>query len=353
MKSHYALGCYTDRPGLKLSGKGISLLELDENVGTLTEQSFFKDVINPSYLHYNQEDKLLLSATENGKGTGCLSSFCLSTSHGLESFSHIEGPGRSNCHINRDPERDLAFVASYKDGRLKVYSMKEGLFLENILDYPYSGKGPNEARQEQSHAHQAVLSPNNQFLYVADLGSDTLWIHDLNRIEEAPRGVKTSPGVGPRHMVFHPQSNRLYVVCELIPTLLVYEWNETDGKLTLLQKSRTVEEADLSIAQPSGIKIHPSGQTLVLANRFSDTITIFKLNKETGLAENRDIIESRGTHCRDLEFSPSGRWLMLAHQESCDIQLCQFDENLGQPTGDWGESFETGSPTCLVSLTSV
>ncbi|MDC7224740.1 MAG: beta-propeller fold lactonase family protein [Spirochaetales bacterium] len=352
MISPYALGCYTDRPGLKNPGKGLALLELDEEAGTVREKFFLGNVTNPSYLSWDGENRLLLAAMEDGKGTGCLSSYRLTDEAEFSLLSRVDGPGRSNCHINRDKQRDLAYVTSYKDGHLKAYSMEKGTIGRNILDYAYEGKGPNEARQEQPHAHQAVLSPDKAYLYVADLGSDTLWIHSPDNLDRPPRAVNTSPGLGPRHMVFHPRNGRLYVVCELIPTLLVFDWNDKDGSLTLLQEIPTVEEKDISTAQPSGIKIHPSGKTVTLANRFTDTVTVFDLNGETGLAENREIFSGRGKHCRDLEFSPSGRWLMLAHQESCDIQLCPYNELTGRPEGEWGEPFETGSPTCIVPLTS-
>ncbi|MDC7220269.1 MAG: lactonase family protein [Spirochaetales bacterium] len=351
MDSQFLLGSYTDRPGLKHPGKGISLLSLDEDRGMVTELSCEDKVLNPSYLNYDRASGILLAGTENAGKEGTLSTFRIKEDNSFRPISSIEGPGPSNCHVNRDPSRDLAFATSYKGGSLKVYSMDGAEVVENILYHFYEGKGPNEARQEQPHAHQAVISPNGRYLYVADLGSDTLWIHDLDALTGPPRPVKTSSGLGPRHMVFHPVSGRLYVVCELIATLLVFDWNEVDGNLTLLQEVRTADEQDIPTAQPSGIKIHPSGKTIALANRFTDTISVFDINEETGLAEKRNTFPGRGVHCRDLEFSFSGKWLLLAHQESCDIQLCAFDGKTGQPTGDWGKAFVTGSPTCLVALT--
>ncbi len=333
-----------------MPGKGISLLELDEAKGSLREIHSFTGVKNPSYLCFDRREKLLLAATENDENRGAVTSFRLSGNRALSRLSFIDGPGRANCHVNMDSTCRLVFAASYGEGRLKVYSLEGGRLIENILDHNYEGKGPNEERQEHSHAHQAVLSPDERWLYVADLGSDCLWIHDMDDLSAPPRSVKTPPGKGPRHMVFHRESQRLYVVCELIPALLVFDWDSRTGNLSLIQDAATVEDGDNPKAQPSAVKIHPSGKTVTLANRFTDTVTVFDINGESGLVENRLIFPGRGLICRDLEFSPSGKWLLMAYQESCDIQLCPFDQETGRPVVGWGEAFETGTPTCLVPL---
>ena len=280
MASLFALGSYTDRPGLRNPGRGITLLELDEKEGRLREVHRYGDVKNPSYLCYNPAERLILAATENDENKGAVTSFRLTSGNSLEKLSVIEGPGRANCHVNMDRGRQMVFAASYGEGRLKAYSLREGALKENILDYTYEGHGPNRERQEHSHAHQAVISPDGRRLYVADLGGDRLWIHDLDRLDGKPRSVKTSPGLGPRHMVFHPESRKLYVVCELIPTLLVFDWDSGTGGLSLLQEILTVEEGDNPKAQPSAIKIHPSGKTVILANRFTDSTTVFDINEK-------------------------------------------------------------------------
>jgi 6-phosphogluconolactonase len=348
MTSSFFLGCYTFRPGLENPGRGISLLRLDESDGLLTEAGV-TPMKNPSYLWFDRRSDLLLAVTENDENQGAAASFRLAGGVPMEPLSQVEGPGRSNCHILGDGERGLAYTASYGEGRLKVYSLKEGLLGGAVLDHGYEGSGPNRERQAGSHAHQSVLSPDGRFLYVADLGSDRIWIHNPDSLSEPPRPVETPPGLGPRHMIFHPCYKKLYVLCELIPELLVFKWNKQDGSLVLKKRIPTVEEKDRTLAQPAAIKLHPSGKTLAVSNRFADTVSLFDLDKK-GRPVNRVIFPSRGKTCRDMEFSPSRQWLLMAHQDSSEITMRRFDPLTGRPLEEWGTTFETGAPTCLVSL---
>jgi 6-phosphogluconolactonase (cycloisomerase 2 family) len=64
------------------------------------------------------------------------------------------------------------------------------------------GPGPDPARQDAPHIHQALLGPDPKFLVFADLGADLLRIYSVGD----ERGVLTScanfsvtPGSGPRH----------------------------------------------------------------------------------------------------------------------------------------------------------
>lgn len=348
MTSSFFLGCYTARPGLEKPGRGISLLRLDEEEGILTEAGV-TPMKNPSYLWFERKRDLLLAVTENDENTGAVASFRLAGGVPMEPLSQVDGPGKSNCHVLGDPVRGLAYAASYGEGRLKVYSLEEGLLSRAVLDLAYEGSGPNRERQAGPHAHQSQLSPDRRWLYVADLGSDRIWIHNPDALSDPPRYVETPPGLGPRHMVFHPCYNRLYVLCELIPELLVYRWEGKDGSLRFEESIPTVEEKERTLAQPAAIKLHPSGKTLAVSNRFADTVSLFDLDKK-GRPENRVIFSSRGRTCRDMEFSPSRRWLLMAHQDSGEITLRRFDSETGRPAEEWGTTFSTGSPTCLVSL---
>ena len=346
MISKYALGCYTDKPGRKYPGKGITLITLDEDKGVLKETGVFEGVKNPSYLWFDSESALMLAATENGRDQGCITSFSYDGNN-LSEKSVIEGPGRSNCHVNANLSKAMVFAASYGDGHAKIYSLKDKSLTGTLLDYTYKGEGPNQDRQSEPHAHQTVLSPDKSHIYVVDLGSDAIWIHNLDKIDFEPVKISTPPGLGPRHMVFH--GDKAYVLCELIPTLLVFDYDPPTGKLSLIQNLSTVENQKNSPAQPAAIKVHPSGKTLVVSNRFADSVTLFSLTF-SGRAEKTAIFESRGKTCRDLEFSPSGEWLIMTHQDSDNIELCRFDGRTGLFLDMWGDSFESGTPTCIISL---
>ncbi|MBI9104397.1 MAG: beta-propeller fold lactonase family protein [Spirochaetales bacterium] len=93
MKSTFAIGTYTDSPGLKERGAGILLLELDESTGQLTEKFRYKDVENPSYLSYDSSTGILFAVSENIEDCGLVSSFQLIENRTLEQIPRVSGPG--------------------------------------------------------------------------------------------------------------------------------------------------------------------------------------------------------------------------------------------------------------------
>lgn len=108
------------------------------------------------------------------------------------------------------------------------------------------GKGPNRDRQDHSHCHHVVF--NDQYLYVADLGTDTLSVYrfDPNQGELELHGdrIETDAGAGPRHLIFHPDKPLIFVANELDSTVNVYRVDTSAGQLTFLEKHSTRREHD-------------------------------------------------------------------------------------------------------------
>jgi len=63
-----------------------------------------------------------------------------------------------------------------------------------------------------------------------------------------------------------------------------------------------------------------------------------------------DSFPSRGKTSRDICFSSSGKWLLMAHQDSNDIQVCSFDPQTGRPENKWAQPLKLGTPACLILL---
>lgn len=74
------------------------------------------------------------------------------------------------------------YAISYLDGLLAVYP-RNGTCLAEPQIIRYSGSGPKGtkgSRQQSAHAHQAVISPDGRFLYVGDLGTDSVYRHEIS-----------------------------------------------------------------------------------------------------------------------------------------------------------------------------
>ncbi len=103
------------------------------------------------------------------------------------------------------------------------------------------GHGPNNDRQDHSHCHQVQFYQG--YLYVIDLGTDTINVYHYNDTNGEVRlnhdRIKTPPGAGPRHLLFHPDKSLAFVSNELDSTTNVYRIDSANGTLDLQQTITT------------------------------------------------------------------------------------------------------------------
>jgi len=353
-KPIFVIGTYTNRTGFSDEGAGILILDLNEESGTLCEISRYEDIENPSYLACDSASEILFAVSENNEDQGHVSSFRLIENRRLEQCSRVQGPGKATCHVSFSCDRRLVFASSYSEGRLSIHSYGSGLVEEPLKTISYSGSGPNLERQAGPHAHQAVLTPDGNYLLVCDLGADTVHIHNLGSLllsgsEGAP--FPLPPGSGPRHLAFIPGTDLVLLVCELIPLAFLLKWFPDEGKLKEVSSISVVDESTAGRAQPGGVKIHPSGRSAAVSCRGTNTISVLTLPEGGGweffLAKE---INCGGLNPRDLEFSKSGKWLLTANQDSSELSLMEFDPKTGLPKEQSCKIFPVGTPTAILAL---
>ena len=231
---------------------------------------------------------------------------------------------------------------------------------ELVASRDYRGHGPNPERQAGPHAHQITLSPWGGRLYLCDLGSDAVWMHqpgDTDHPENpAQIALEVPPGYGPRHLAYDPVLPLAYILCELLPRLLVAAIDPETGVMRILEEHDTVAEEQMTISAPAAVKVHPSGQTLAVSNRFDDTIAVFAILRaggEGGSSVRLSLVNRfpcGGKAPRDIEFNTTGNRLLIANQDSHNISCRHFDPQSGLPVEDWASGYSTGSPVCILAL---
>lgn len=357
-KNIYFIGSYTQVQGHapNACGEGIYIVSQDRETGTLSLDSKITDVIDPSWIHWDSGRGTLYAVTETPGDKGEFVSYNYDRDKQLKEENRQSGPGNAVCHMLTLSKQNLLLTVSYMSGTLAGFELKKGLPDKQKHLLQYKGKGPNLERQEGPHAHQLCVDHDEKNLYVCDLGSDRIWIHDLRTPDlKLDNALEVPAGYGPRHMVLDDQSSLAYILCELKPKLLVariIENGKEKGRMELLEEHDTVEADDITDAAPAAIKLHPSGNTLYVSNRFVDTLSVFNLDRSSGMPSIEKItgFSTRGKTPRDFTFSPDGKWLLIGNQDSSDIQSCRIDPETGLPLDEWGPSLKIGTPVCLVSL---
>jgi len=238
----FFVGTYTKKEGHvpKGCGEGIVAYMLDKKTGSLVKKSVLSSIINPTYVHYDAKTQKLYTVeeiTHENPESAFLIVYDVNESDGkLTEVSRANTRLVAGAHVNVYAKNVL--IAAYGSGNIVAYSTNDG-HLGTKGMYQYTGDGPNKQRQEAPHAHQAIVSPNGKFMYVCDLGTDTIWVHstsDLPEINQPVHVISTPPGSGPRHMVFHPSLPFAYSIMELTGIILTFAYNSESGLLNVVNE---------------------------------------------------------------------------------------------------------------------
>jgi 6-phosphogluconolactonase len=208
----------------------------------------------------------------------------------------------------------------------------------------HSGSSVHPVRQTGPHPHAVCFSPDGRFLLVPDLGLDRIVIYPF----DAKTGtlgpshrVETPPGSGPRLILFSADGRHAVMVEELACRVVCYRWE--DGTL---REAAALETTGVRPNTAAGLRWHPSGATFAASNRGADTVQLFRFEAATGALAPLATVPSGGTKPRDFDFSPCGRFLVIAHQDSDSLVRHRLNEDASEaaPTG---ERLAVGSPTCV------
>ena len=340
------------------SSKGIYAYSFSTKTGDLTALGLAAETANPTFLALAPDGKTVLVANEldkfEGKDSGAVSTFTLDrTKTRLSKVNQVPSLGGGTCHVAFDRTGRAAFAANYGGGSAASFAVGAGGTLSPAVSFfQYSGHGPNKERQEAPHAHRVTVSPDNRFLLVNDLGLDAIHIYRLDAstarlVPNEPAAWRSAPGAGPRALRFHPNGKFAYCVTEMTSSVVVLRWNSELGTLETVQEI-VMKPADFQgVTGGDDITIDREGKFAYATDRFDDIVVTFAISPSDGKLTLLDRMPCGGKVPRHLALDPSGRWLLLANQESDNISVLARDPKTGKLT-DPGKSFPLSRPQCLV-----
>jgi 6-phosphogluconolactonase len=211
----------------------------------------------------------------------------------------------------------------------------------------------NAARQEGPHAHCAVISPDNRFVYAADLGLDQVLGYQLDPTSGklSPHRqpfVRTPPGAGPRHLTFHPQGRHVYVINELANSVTLFDYAAESGMLIERQTISTLPEGFAGVSYCADLKITPNGHFLYGTNRGHDSIAIYRIG-DAGRLTLLGIEPSLGKGPQNLAITPGGELLLCANMPGNNVAVFRIDPQTGS-LEHIGEPISMPSPSCIMML---
>jgi 6-phosphogluconolactonase len=310
---------------------------------------------NPSFLAVSPKNKYVYAvyedAADNGKG-GSVSSFSFDKTTGvLKPISVQSSEGDHPCYVTIDSKDKWVLAANYTSGSLSVLPVtKKGKLGEAIQVIQHSGSGPDSTRQKSPHVHGVFLKPNSPYVYVTDLGIDKVMIYSQHKrkgkLSAGKANFVADPGSGPRHLDFHPNGKYVYLLNELAGAIVVLSDNG-EGTLNEIQNHSALPLTYKGKASSADIHVSPDGKFLYVSNRgTSNSIGIFSINAETGMITLVDHQYTEGETPRNFNFDPTGKFLLVANQNSNAIVVFKRDLTTGL-LSDTGKRINVGKPVCI------
>ncbi|GGG62844.1 lactonase family protein [Paenibacillus radicis (ex Gao et al. 2016)] len=324
----------------------------DGAAGTLTVEQELSSAENASFLALHPSGGQLYAVSETAETDGAVGgsviAYAVDPASGKLTLINRElTHGAHPCYVSTDAAGQSLYIANYSGGNaVRLPIQEDGSLASNTaLVRENAQLGPNAARQEAPHAHAIV--PNGSFVYVTDLGTDSIHIYkEENGGLSYLSAGKTPAGAGPRHIVFHTDLPYAYVINELDSTVTIFEADGSNGHLTAIQTISALPADYTGKSDAADIHLSPSGRFLYTSNRGHDSIAVFAVDQQTGLLTAVQHEPCGGQTPRNFAITPDGGQLLVAHQTTGSISLFDIDEESGKITFH-GKLLDVQAPVCI------
>lgn len=352
--SHYLafVGTYTGKTG----SKGIYAFDFDSATGQLSARGLAAETTSPSWVAIHPNGKFAYAANENGPHSWVTAFAIEAKSAKLTQLNQLSALGADPCYLSFDKTGKYLFVANYSSGNVVVFPiLADGKLGEHTANVQNAGTlGPKKDRQEGPHAHWIQASPDNRFVFVADLGLDAVLSYRFDAAKGTltpnnPAAAKLAAGAGPRHVAFSPDGKFVYVVSELNDTVTAFSYNADKGTLHEVQILSTLPPTFVGRNDDAEITVDRNDKWLFASNRGHDTIAVFGINSDGTLRQAGEY-PTGGKEPRHFTIDPSGQFLLAENQNSNSIAVFRIEAATGalhQVT----LASDIPSPVCLAFLT--
>lgn len=328
----FFLGTYTEG-----NSEGIYKYSLDDE-GNIHPLGLKAKADNPSFIALSKDKKALIAVNEvNRDSTGTVKSFKVEGDT-LTLLSTASSGGAHPCHVSVSDDGQIV-VANYTGGNIGWLSVTSNGLLSNLLSVTqHEGSGPTN-RQLAPHAHSAWFIGDD--VISCDLGTDELWIYD--QLFNLKQKVKMEAGAGPRHLSVHPNGKWIYVVNELNNT--VTRVVKDEEKWQVAESISTLPSDFNGFSFCADIHISNDGKYVYASNRGHNSIAVFSVDEEgvLSLIANESV---RGDHPRNFALSPDDKFLLVANKDTENIVVFKRNDSTGLLS--YVSEIKAFSPVCIL-----
>ena len=311
-------------------GGEIRVLQLDPDNGEVTPVQKFPIVGTPMSIAVSPDFRFLHVALR-------------SQPYLVASFA-VDSLNGKLTHLSNAPlPHSMAYISTDRTGRYLLGSstptpLEKARPRSSLISV--SSIGPNgfvqpahQIVRTEPKAHAILPDPANRHVLVTCCDGDVI----LRQVFDSVNGtfspnplppVRTKPNAGPRHLIFHPNHRRVYMLTEPGAWVYVYDYDAGMGALNELQIASAAQAG--FDGKPHGADIHltPDGRFLYVSERASHTLAAFKVDLSSGLLTH---IENFPTekYPRSFAIDPYGRYLLAVGYQSDSMTIYRIDSGSG------------------------
>jgi 6-phosphogluconolactonase len=313
---------------------GIAIATLDLDSGALSAPQVIVETRDPSHFTLSADGRHLYMC--NSGTPGGVSAFEVDRASGaLKLLNFVESKGRGPSYVSIDGSGRYVLDANYGGGFVEVLGLNtDGSLAKQTAFVQHSGSSVHQ-RQNKPYAHWIRTDPTNRFALVADLGTDQVVVYRFDAtagtlVANDPAFTRMTPGMGPRHLAFHPDGRWVYAVQELSSEVVAMTWDAAAGTLQQFQVVSTLADGFEKPNTAAEIAVRADGKFVYASNRGEDSIVVYSVDAKSGQLALKQRVPSGGKVPRYFAFDPASRWLVVSNQESGNLVVFKVDANTGE-----------------------
>lgn len=324
--------------------KGISLYDVDVKAGKMVFRNEY-EVNNSSYVLVSHSGNFLYSIVDEGIAT-----FKIESDGSLTFLANSTIKGMRGCHLTLTNDDSYIFVSGYHDGKLTVLAVGDDGIVGNITcEIFHKGMGSIAERNFRPHINCSMLTPDEKFLCVCDLGLDQVKVYNFNKENGTLKLfdiIRCQLESAPRDITFSPNGKYAYVLCELKNYINVYKYNpNSKTPFEFIQNIFTVRKGYKENTAAAALQISSKGTHLFCSNAGDESLTIYTIN-EDGTLELRSSLPISGNYPKDIALFPDEKHIAITNHESGTITFFTIDYNKCLIVMN-GKPLKVDTPNCM------
>jgi 6-phosphogluconolactonase len=320
------------------TGKGFSISSLDAKTGALGKPEFVAEAAGPAYFILADGGRRLYTCNS----TGFVTAYTVANQgRSLTLLNRVSSEGGDPSYVSLDRAGKYLFAANYQGGSIIAWALKpDGSIGERTAFVQHTGSGTDPQRQRHAYAHSIIVDPTNRFVLTADLGLDKLFVYKLNAKDGSltpndPPFATVSPGLGARHVVFHPNGKWVYLDTEMGSKIVYFHWDSATGTLTQQQEVSMLAPEFKGTSAAAEMRVSADGRFIYGTNRHATgdgDVVVFAIDAKTGELMPIQHVDSGGVTPRNFDLDPSGQWMIVTNHGTNTAQVFRIDKKRGTLT---------------------